>query len=343
MRVPRLRSTAFVVALLAVGTGLSACGSRQTSSQHARVANSGATLSSTTARQPSRPTIRASVTIAKLGELPAAVADAASVSLGADRIVLLGGVTPADTSTGAITLLAGGQSISAGTLPTPQHDAEAARLGHDVYIFGGGEFSTFDHILRYDPTTHRVSTAGRLPSTASDVAVASLGGAAYIVGGFDGSQWLDSILAWRPSTGPELAARLSVGLRYAAIASVGGRILIVGGTTPTGVSDAILSFDPVTRKVTEIGHLRIPVTHASAAEFAGRVLVIGGRRSVTGEQTAAILDINPVSGAVRRIGRLPQPLSDSSVAAEGNRLIVAGGQTAAGPQRTILTLTPHLP
>ena len=134
----------------------------------------------------------------------------------------------------------------------PQHDAQAARLG-DVYVFGGGVVSSYDHILRYDPATDRVAAVGRLPSAASDVAVASLGDTAYVVGGYDGASWLDTILAWRPGSAPRVVGRLPVGLRYAAVAAVGCCLLIVGGTTPRGISDAIVSFDPATGSVSRIG------------------------------------------------------------------------------------------
>jgi hypothetical protein len=332
-------SAGLLGALLTIGVSLGGCGTHGATTTRSRTSSSRVTAT----HQASRPPIRTSVKIVRVGRLSAAVQDAAAAPLEGGRIVLLGGIDAADTSTDAITLLSGGRATAGGTLPTPQHDAQAARLGHDVYVFGGGEFSSFDHILRYDPTSDVVSTAGRLPTAASDVAVASLKNTAYIVGGFDGSNWLDSILAWRPSTGPRLVGRLPFGLRYAAVAAVDGRLLIVGGITPSRLSDAILSFDPVTGKVTQIGRLPVPLTHASGAAFAGRMLVIGGRRSADGAQTAAILEINPQSGAVKRIGRLPQPLSDAAVTPSSSKLIVAGGETASGPQRTIMALTPRLP
>lgn len=202
--------------------------------------------------------------------------------------------------------------------------------------------SSFNHILRYDPSTGSVITTGQLPTRASDVAVATLGRSTYIVGGYDGSHWLDTILAWHPGVPPRLAGRLPFGLRYAAVAAAGHHLIIAGGTTTSGVTDAVLSFDPVSGAVKKVGRLPVPLTHASAAWIDGRMLVVGGRREVTGGQTSAVLEIDPISGAVRQVGRLPHPLSDAAVVALDGKLLVAGGEDAAGAQRTIFEVTPHL-
>jgi hypothetical protein len=292
---------------------------------------------------PPRPArLRLRISVANAGELPAAVQDAAAVSLDRGRLVLLGGVDAADASTPSIVVLAQGSVLRQDSLPEPQHDAQAARLGPYIYVFGGGVVSSFNHILRYDPSTGSVVQAGQLPTPASDVAVARMGGTAYIVGGYDGTHWLDTILAWHPGIPARLAGRLPFGLRYAAVAAGGNRLIIAGGTTTGGVSDAVLSFDPVSGVVRRIGRLPLPLTHASAAWVDGRVLVVGGRREVTGGQTDAILEINPASGAVRELGRLPQPLSDAAVVESNGKVLVAGGENAVGAQRAIVEITPHL-
>ena len=276
------------------------------------------------------------------GQLPTAIEDAATAPLDGGRVLLLGGLDAADTSTASITELTGSSAAARGALPTPQHDAEAARIGRYVYVFGGGEISSYDHILRYDPATGVVAQVGTLPTPASDVAVAALGGVAYVVGGYDGTNWLDTILAWRPGGPLRVAGRLPFGLRYAALAADRGRLIVAGGTTPAGVSDAILSFDPATGQVGRIGQLPVALTHASAAQVDGRVLVIGGRRQLAGDQTSMILAVDPDSGITRRVGRLPRALSDASVASVGKTIVVAGGESENGVQRGVLTLTPDL-
>lgn len=331
MRARGLRWAGSSLAAAGLTLGVLGCGS-----------GTGNTTSSSKHQRPARRVSGVqSVTVATVGQLPAAVADPAAVSLDDKRLVLLGGLDSTDNSTASITVWNGGGAASGGTLPLPQHDAQAAQLGPDVYVFGGGETSSFDHILRYDPASGAVTQAGTLPTPASDVAVAALGGTAYVVGGYDGVNWLDSILSWRPGLAPQPAARLPFGLRYAAVTAAGSRLIIAGGTLSTGVSDAILSFDPGSGKVTQIGRLPMGLTHSSAAWADGRVLLIGGRQQVDGAQTNAILAIDPGSGRVRQVGTLPQDLSDAAVVRIGNRLIVAGGENAAGAQSSILALTPR--
>lgn len=318
--------------------GLLGCGSQSlTTGAHTQAP--GRTQAASPVR---RGRLRLRVSVTTTGDLPEAVQDAAAVSLDQNRLALLGGVDAADASTASIVVLAGGSVVRHDSLPAPQHDAQAARLGHYVYVFGGGVVASFNHILRYDPTTGSVLQVGQLPTAASDVAVATLGSTAYIVGGYDGTNWLNSILAWHPGARARPAGRLPFGLRYAAVAAAGHRLIIAGGTTTRGVTDAILSFDPVTGAVEKIGRLPMPLTHASAASVDGRILMVGGRREVTGGQTSAILEINPSSGAVRQVGRLPHPISDGAVVALSGNVVVAGGEDASGPQRTILELAPHL-
>jgi hypothetical protein len=227
-------------------------------------------------------------------------------------------------------------------LPVPQHDAQAALLGRYVYVFGGGQSSSYDHILRYDPVSGTVINAGTLPSAASDVGVTEIGSTAYVVGGFNGTTSLDTILAWRPGEKPRAVGRLPSGLRYAAVAASGGRLIIAGGTTPSGMSNSILSFDPASGSVSRIGQLPFALTHSSAAPADGRVLIIGGRRQLTGARTDAILAINPATGRVRQVGALPQALSDAAVASSGAHITVAGGENTGGTSGTVLSLAPHL-
>jgi hypothetical protein len=272
------------------------------------------------------------------GTLPAAVQDPAVAPVGSGRLALLGGIDAADTSTDAIVIVRPGGTTSGGSLPSPQHDAQAARLGNDVYVFGGGEFSQYDHILRYDPVSAQVTTAGALPTAASDVAVGAVGGTAYIVGGYDGVRPLDTVLAWRPGDPAHVVARLSAGVRYAAVAAVGNELIIAGGTDGATVYDSIFSFYPTSGALRPLGRLPFGLAHASAAVLDGQVLIVGGRRQVGGDQSDEILAIDPVSGRVRVVGRLPAPLSDAAVASDGARIVVAGGESPAGVQSEVIEL-----
>lgn len=276
-----------------------------------------------------------------LYSLSAAVQDPASAALGGQRFVLLGGIDAAGASTANIVVADLHGPRATATLPGAQHDAQAAALIRRVYVFGGGEFSQYDHILRYDPATNSVSSAGVLPRAASDVAVTGSDGTAYVVGGFDGTSWLDTIVAYQPGSGARVVARLPVALRYAAVTSTAdGQVLIIGGSTPSGVSDAIYRFAPGSGAVRQIGRLAHPVTHAGAAALGNSVYLIGGRGESLEARTGSVLAINPTTGAVRTAGRLPQPLSDAGVVGLGGVIIVAGGRSEAGTQSAVGELVP---
>lgn len=330
MRGTRWVRRAGVIALAA--TVLSACGGTSGSSTHAASRRSA----------PRHNRILKSLSVASIGTLPAAVEDAAVAPIADGRLALLGGIDSADTSTDAILALgASGAATSRGALPNAQHDAQAAKLGSDVYVFGGGQFSSYDHILRYDPSAAATTVVGNLPTPASDVAVVSIGDTAYIVGGYTGADWLDTILAWSPGSSPRVVGHLPVGLRYAAVAVAGKKIVIAGGTEPDSVSSQILSFDPATGVVSPLGRLPGPVTHASAVFVDGRVVIVGGRAQADGGEMTSVLAINPATGAVATAAQLPQPLSDAAVALSGGRIVVAGGDNGNGPQSSVLALTPR--
>ncbi len=275
-----------------------------------------------------------------LFSLPAPLQDPAIAALTGDRFVLLGGLDAADTSTAGVLVASLREPLRNASLPGAQHDAQAATLAGQVYVFGGGEFTQYDHILRFDPAAGTVSAAGVLPTPASDVAVTQTGGTAYIIGGFDGTNWLDTILAWRAGTAARVVARLPVPLRYAAVAAVNGKILIIGGTTPTSTSDAIYRFDPSTGTVLQISRLAQPITHAGAATLGSSVYLVGGRGENLDSQTDRVWSIDPSTGVVHAAGRLPRALSDAGVLSVGNAILVVGGRTGEGTQATVGELAP---
>jgi DNA-binding beta-propeller fold protein YncE len=274
------------------------------------------------------------------GRLPAPVQDAA-VAAGPNRtMLLLGGLTPADTSTSGIVLAGAHGARPRGALPTALHDAAAAQLGGAAYLFGGGDGSRqLDAILRVDTATGATAPAGRLPSPSSDQAAGEVGGTAYVVGGYTGSRWLDTIVAWRPGTRARVVAHLPTAVRYAAVTAVGGRLLIAGGSLPNGTaSDALLEYDPATRRVTRVGHLPAPTTHAAAAAVGDVAYVLGGRGAAAESRTARVVGVDMRSRRVWGAGRLAAPRSDLAAATLAGRIVLAGGRGTAGTEPTISEL-----
>jgi DNA-binding beta-propeller fold protein YncE len=275
-----------------------------------------------------------------LPSLTAAVQDPATAAAGS-RVVLAGGLTPADTSTDAVAADSGSRERLLSRLPGAQHDAAAVTLGGKVYVFGGGNGTAqLDHVLRVDPASGAVHDAGRLPVASSDVAAAALGGTAYVVGGFTGTRWLDTIVAWRPGARARVVGRLPTPLRYAAVAAADGQLVVAGGSTPSGsASRAVLAFDPATRRVRRLGRLPAPTTHAAAASLGGVTYVIGGRGAALDSPSARIVAVDPVRGRVRPAGRLATPRSDLGAAATRHGIVVLGGRGLNGTVSTVGLLT----
>ena len=268
--------------------------------------------------------------------MAAPVQDAAATRFGAG-VLLAGGLTPADTSSNAVSVVGrqGGRLL--GRLPGALHDAAAVELGGAAYVFGGGDgIRQLDQILRID-RRGRVTVAGRLPAGSSDQVAAVVDGTAYVVGGFTGTRWLDTIVAWRPGGPAHVVARLPSAVRYAAVASADGRLVIAGGSLPTGTAGrAVLVFDPGTGRVRRIASLPAPTTHAAAAAVGHTVFVIGGRGSALGTPRDQIVAVDLPGGRIRSAGRLPAPLSDLAAVTLGRRVLVAGGHGANG---TVASLT----
>jgi N-acetylneuraminic acid mutarotase len=270
------------------------------------------------------------------GRLPVPVQLPAVSASAGGRVLSLGGLSTADTSTDGIVLLtASGRARMVGHLPVPVHDAAAARIGARVYLIGGGDTVPSSDVLRVSEDG-RVTAAGRLPVAASDVAAASIGSTAYVVGGYTGATPLRSILAFTPGKPVRQVASLPRPLRYAAVAAVGPAVLIAGGTSGTAAQRAVLRFDPRTGRVKQIARLPHPLTHAAAAGLGGRFYVLGGRGDAVDSATAAVWALDPASAGLRRAGRLPAPLSDLGAASEGDRIVLAGGRDRGGRVRDVI-------
>ena len=322
-------STRRLVLVAAVAVAATGCGA---SSKHA------ATTSRRVAKQV--PVVRVvPVTVAEhaLGNLAAPVQDATSAPWRGGAI-LAGGLTAADTSTSNVVLVRAPGSAS--PLPLALHDATSAALGNAVYLFGGGDgVHQLDGIIRVTPGPP--ATVAHLPAPSSDQSGAAWGGAEYVVGGYTGTSWLNTIVRWRPGQAARVVGHLPVALRYAAVAAVAGRIVIAGGSTPAGTaSDAVLSFDPATRRVTRIGRLPSPTTHAAAAALGNRVYVIGGRSATIDTPTAAIEAVDPIARKVVPAGMLDSARSDLAAVGLPGRILLAGGRGGSGTVAIISELRP---
>jgi N-acetylneuraminic acid mutarotase len=329
---------AWVAALLGLALAVAGCGSSGSTTSSA--GHAGAHRSKAARLRHAAPVGPERLTYRTLFALPAPLRDPATAPVGSSQAALLGGLDAADVSTSEIDVISPHGVSYTGALPLAQHDAQAASLAGQVYVFGGGGLTELNHIVGFDPTGHAVRTVGVLPSASSDAAVTEVGGTAYIVGGYDGTNYLNTILAWQPGGSVKVVGHTPEGLRYSAVTSVGGKVIIVGGSTPAGASRAVYSFDPATGQVTTIGQLPQPVTHGGAAALGNYVYLVGGRGDLVTQTTPSVWSIDPSTGAVRPAGRLPHAISDAGVITVGQSIIVAGGYTGVNTLAGVGELVP---
>ncbi|MBV8994066.1 MAG: hypothetical protein JO287_10300 [Pseudonocardiales bacterium] len=287
------------------------------------------------------------LSVRRLKALPSPIQDPAAASVNG-AAMLLGGLDSSQSSVATIQLVGAHAARALGTLQTPLHDAAAAALGSRVYLFGGGQSASFAAITAVDPHTGHTQAAGRLPEPRSDLSAATVGHTVYLVGGFTGQTPLASILAWTPGAqataggqagGVRVVGHMPEPHRYAAVAATGGRVVIAGGITPRGPSSRILVFDPATQKVSRLGTLPEPVSHAPAVALGRFVYILGGR-AANGAPTRQVFAIDSRTGHVSLAAHLPEPLSDAAAVSFAGGILTAGGRSTGGVVPDVFKLSP---
>ena len=265
-------------------------------------------------RSTQRPSV-ARASVARVGTLSQELSKAAAVGLPGGRLMVLGGET-GGASTSQVLLGTPEHLRASGRLPSPTHDAAAALVDRSVYLFGGGQGSSVDTIVRVDRLTGATVAAGHLDEPLSDLGAVTIDGTPYLVGGFTGTKFASAILRYRGGGKTTTVARLPEGTRYAGVAVLHGRIYVAGGLTARGITDAVYE---VTRtgRVRQVAKLPAPEDHAAMAALDGNLYLVGGRK---------ILRIQP-AGGVSVVAYLPVSLVDPAVAPVGNRLVIVGGGT----------------
>src|SRR3954469_10846481 len=112
-----------------------------------------------------------------VGKLPRPVQLPAAASLPSAATLLLGGLGSQDESLPTAVRVSRGRTTLLRPLPAALHDAAAAALGGEAYLFGGGgPAGALDGILRVG-RSGRTASVGRLLTPSSDLGAATVGGA----------------------------------------------------------------------------------------------------------------------------------------------------------------------
>jgi len=258
----------------------------------------------------------------------------------AGALQIVGGLRADGTSSDTIELVdpQTGSSRADGSLAAATHDAAAATVGGNTYVFGGGASRSTAAVQRL-VAGGVARVAGRLPAPRSDLSAATVGDTAYVLGGYDDNTWASTVLRTRDGTSFTPVGSLPVPVRYAAVAVVDGAIWVFGGVTPAGETADVQRIDLGTGRAEVAGRLNTPLSDAVAVVLGGAVYLCGGL--VAGSATDAVTRFDPIHRAVHSAGRLPAPVSDAGSAVVGAIGYLVGGEDPGPTNRvTILQLVP---
>jgi hypothetical protein len=171
-----------------------------------------------------------------------ALAGGAAVVVGG-RMLLLGGLDPADLSTAGIWAFTPGKPLRrVGRLPFVTHDHAAVATGDTVWLIGGGD-AYGSLVLRARPFAIR--TVGQLPVGLRypAVAVGTLPDGRptlFVAGGETAGGLSRAVYAVAPSGAVRRVGTLPFGIAQAGAFFAAGRLFVVGGETAAGLSRAVL-------------------------------------------------------------------------------------------------------
>lgn len=164
-----------------------------------------------------------------LAPLPAVRSDLSAV--GGSRAYVVGGYDGSVDALDVLSLRPGGNWRAVAHLPQGARYAAVARLGNELYVFGGLVPSGLtDAIWAVNLDTGRVRPGGRLPAAAEYMAAAVVDGRIFLLGGENQTGDLATIWRYDPANGRMSAAgSLPSGRGYGGVAVLGGKVYYVGG------------------------------------------------------------------------------------------------------------------
>jgi len=224
-------------------------------------------------------------------------------------------------------------------LPVKTHDAAAGFLGADLYVFGGGQSSSYDTIVRIHGS--QVSTVGHLSRPLSDAVAVPFTyhnePGLVLVGGYDGQSFNQEVrfvtLSQGRLTWTNLFA-LPNGVRYPAVTSVHGNLYIAGGKFSSGqLSRSVYVWSQQTPTVRLVGNLATGVEKAALFARPGFVVIAGGLNQAQNPVTN-VTALNLATGKTQVVAHLPVPLADLGYAQTGHQGWLVGGIKSAADTDT---------
>lgn len=184
------------------------------------------------------------VRVRALPPLPGARSDLAAV--GGSEAYVVGGYNGLVDALDVLALRPGGSWRTVAVLPQGARYAAVARVGQELYVFGGLTPSGLtDAIWAVDLRSGKVHAAGRLPVPTDYMSAVVVRGRIFVLGGENQSGDVSTIWRYDPADGRLLAAgSLPSGRGYGAAAVLGGKVYYLGGDRGGAALDQVVVLAP---------------------------------------------------------------------------------------------------
>ncbi len=221
-------------------------------------------------------------------------------------------------------------------LPERVHDAAAASLGGQIFLFGGGRFTSSARAMAFTPPG-QFTTLLNLPTPLSDLWAGVLGGQLVLGGGHNTGAPNSTIWSYhRVTNSYQVIGALPVATRYAATAVLSQHLYVIGGETARGASPDIISVG-ASGSTKVVAELPVSVWKAAAGVLQGQIYIFGGK--VSGALTSTIYRFDPATGQVTAVGHLPAPWAYGAAVSTVSGIYLLGGEGSGGTLATVYRVT----
>ena len=289
-----------------------------------------------------------SVSVKQIAELPQGILGNAMALAPDGTPISVGGYTGQVSITNVYRLSPRVTTVA--NLPQRTHDAAVGFVGNTLYVFGGGQATSYNTVVSVNGgTAKNVTTLSRPLSDAASVPL-NVGGhqGLAVVGGYDGSVFRTYVafMSVGSTTTGGSGSNQSVGgtassgrtwktlfnlttpVRYPAVASSQNTIYIAGGLSQNGLSNHVYAWHASGGPLKSITTLPQGVQKA-ALFVAGPYLIVIGGETAGGQPSKRILEIDTRTGLSKIMGNFPTPIADMGYTQSNKTGYIAGGITTA--------------
>ena len=300
------------------------------------------------------------IQVKNVGQLPQGILGNALAMGPSGAPISIGGYTGQVSITNIYSLLPRVSSVA--NLPVRTHDAAAGFIGNTLYVYGGGQATSYNSVVAVENGSAKtVATLSRPLSDAVSVPLTVDGKKGLaLVGGYDGSVFRTGVafmtVTGTPSTGTVGSSsvggpsrgrvwkrlfNLPTPVRYAAVTSTSNTLYIAGGLKEQGLSNNVYAWSASTKQLHTITVLSAGFQKA-ALFVAGPYLILIGGEPAGGVPTRRMLEIDTRTGKSKVVGNFPTPIADMGYTQTASTGYLAGGVTTAsgeGAARSVYEIT----